>query len=239
MKKHLFSNEVWSIIPARSGSTRLKNKNLKKILSLSLVAKAILTSNKSKLINRTFLSTDSQRIKNEGLRFNAEVPFLRSKKNSRNLSNDFDVIYEFLNKISKIEKSLPKYIILLRPTTPLRKIIIRDQAITKFKKIKKYDSLISVHKMTEPVHKKYFIKNNVLKPVISDFTNDQANNPTQTFPGSFTANGYLDIIKTENILYKKSYLGKKCFPFITKKTIDIDYLIDLKVANYLAKKKLF
>ena len=62
---------------------------------------------------------------------------------------------------------------------------------------------------------------------------------SQIYPASYSANGYLDIIKTSNIIHKKNYLGKKSFPFITKKTIDIDYLLDLKIANYLAKEELF
>ena len=85
-------NEIWSLVPARSGSKRFKNKNLKKINKLSLVARAILHSKKSKRINRVFLSTDSIRIKKEGLKYGAEVPFLRTKKNSQDYSNDYDVI---------------------------------------------------------------------------------------------------------------------------------------------------
>ena len=60
-------NEVWALIPARSGSKRLKNKNLKKIKNLSLVARAIINCKKSMKIDRIFLSTNSKRIKNEGL----------------------------------------------------------------------------------------------------------------------------------------------------------------------------
>ena len=240
MKKYYLSNEVWCVVPARSGSTRLKNKNLKKILNLSLVARTIKSSKQSKLISRTFLSTNCRKIKKEGSKYMAEIPFLRSKKNSRNLATDYDVLREFLIKISKIEKLLPKYIILLRPTSPLRKVEVIDDAIKVFMKLnKKYDSLISVHKMSEPVHKKYFIKKNFLKPVFSNLTNDQTNNPSQIFPDSFTANGYLDIIKTSNIINKKSYLGNKSYPFITNRTIDIDHLIDLKIANYLAKQSFF
>ena len=200
------------IIPARGKSKGIKNKNLKKIKKLSLVARAIKISKKSKLIQRTFLSTDSDKIKREGLKYKAEVPFLRSKKNSRDSSNDFDVLKEFLSRIAKIEKVIPKYIILLRPTTPLRSAKIIDKAINKFKKIKNYDSLVTVHKMSDPVHRKFFIEKNKLKPVFSKFTLDQANMPRQNFPNSYTANGYLDIVKTKNIYkyvcYRRRSAGK-------------------------------
>ena len=80
------------------------------------------------------------------------------------------------------------------------------------------------------------IKKNFLVPVIPGITNDQANDPRQGFPSSYTANGYLDIIKTKNIFIKKKYLGEKCLPFIIPKAIDIDDRLDLDIVNYLADK---
>ena len=96
--------------------------------------------------------------------------------------------------------------------------------------------MVTVHKMSEPVHKKFFVKKNKLKTTFSKLTLDQANKPRQNFPNSYTANGYLDIVKTKNIYKEKKYLNKKCFPFIIPKTIDIDESIDLEIANYLVKK---
>ena len=235
MSNYKFLNKVWAIIPARSGSKRLKNKNLLKVGKLSLVGHAIKIASGTKNIHRIFVSTDSKKIMSESKKYNAEVPFLRSKKNSQDNSNDFDVLNEFLQKISKLENKLPKFIILLRPTTPLRNVKTINKAIKKFKRLKNYDSLVSAHKMNEPVHKKFFIKKNFLVPVISGLTNDQANKPRQKFISSYTANGYLDIIKTENI-FKKKYLGKKCFPFILQRAIDIDDKLDLLIANCLINK---
>lgn len=230
-------NEVWALIPARSGSKRLKNKNLKKIKNLSLVARAIINCKKSIKIDRIFLSTNSKRIKKEGLKYGAEAPFLRSTKNSQDKSNDFDVIKEFLYKISKIEKKIPNYIIFIRPTTPIRDSVLVDKAIKKFRGLKNYDSLVSVHEMNEPVHKKFYIKNNKLKPAIEKLTLDQANNPSRNFKKSYTANGYFDLINTKNIILKKSYLGKNCYPFITKSAIDIDDQKDFEIAKFFITSK--
>ena len=104
MKNFSTKDEVWSLIPARGGSKKVKKKNLQKILNYSLVAYAVKASKKSKFISRTFVSTDSKKIKQEGLKFGAEVPFLRSKKNSGDLSTNYDVVLEFLNKILQIDK---------------------------------------------------------------------------------------------------------------------------------------
>ena len=236
MNNYEFIDEVWALVPARSGSKRLKNKNLKKIKNLSLVARAIINCKKSINIDRVFLSTNSIKIKNEGLKFKAEVPFLRSKKNSRDSSNDFDVIKEFLKRIMKIEKKIPKFIIYVRPTSPIRDTFTVDKAIQKFRNLKGYDSLVTVHEMNEPVHKKFFIKKDKLRPVFKSLTLDQANNPRQNFKKSYTANGYLDLIKTKNIISGKNYLGKNCFPFITQSVIDIDDHFDFEIAKFLISR---
>ena len=233
MKNLIMNNNVWSLIPARSGSKTIKQKNLQKILNYSLVSYAIKASKKSKFISRTFVSTDSKKIKREALKFGAEVPFLRSKKNSGDKSTDYDVVLEFLTRILHIQNILPKYIMFLLPTTPFRESKVLDKAIIKFKKLKNYDSLASVDKMNEPVHKKFFIKNNKLKPVFSNLSIDDANKPRQSFPTSYNFNGYLRIFKTKNILKKN--LGTKCFPFIISRTIDIDDQFDLNFARYAAK----
>ena len=158
MKDLIIKNEVWSIIPARSGSKGIKKKNLQKILGHSLLKLTINASLKSKCIIRTFVSTDSKVFKKEALKCGAEVPFLRSKKNSSDKATDFQVMYEFLNMLIKTFGIIPKYFILLLPTSPFRDPKILDTAIIKFKRIKNYDSLVSVCPMEEPVQKKFFIK---------------------------------------------------------------------------------
>ena len=45
---------------------------------------------------------------------------------------------------------------------------------------------------------------------------------------------YQDVLETNNI-FKKKYLGTKCFPFIIPKSIDIDDQFDLNYARYVAK----
>ena len=232
MEKNYYSNKIWALVPARSGSKSIKNKNLQKIGNYSLVARAVRVAKNCKYIDRVFLSTDSFKIKKEGIKYKAEVPFLRSKKNSRNSSTDYDVMKEFLSKISKIEKTIPKYILYLRPTTPIRSNKILEKAIQKMKKLNNYDSLTSVHKMSEPVHKKFFIKNRQLISIFSKMSLDKSNEPRQNFPNSYTANGYIDIIKSKNILKHKRYLYKKCFPFLVPETIDIDTKFDLALAKF-------
>lgn len=228
-----------AIIPARSGSRRIKNKNIKLFDNKHLISFSIKAAIKSNLFKRIIVSTDSNKISKIAKKYGAEVPFLRSKKNSNDKSNDFDVIKEFLIKINMLEKQIPTYLIYIRPTTPIRENKIINKAIKQFKSLKNYDSLISVHEMNEPVHKKFFIKRKKLKPILKSMTLDQANNPRQKFAKSYTANGYLDIINTKNIIFKKNYLGKSSFPFVTKNSVDIDDSLDLEIVKFLINKNTY
>jgi CMP-N,N'-diacetyllegionaminic acid synthase len=226
------NNKVWALIPARIGSKTIKRKNLKKILGKTLLEITINTAISCKRIDRIFVSTDSKLITNISIKLGAEVEGLREAKYSTDFSTDLDVFKDFFLK--RRYKSLPEFFIYLRPTSPLRNYKILDYAILKFKKKINYDSMVSVHEMSETAYKKFVIKRNLLRPLFKSISLDKANMPRQNFKKTYSGNGYFDIIKTQNI-FKNKYLGEKCFPFITKKTLDINSQFDLNLCRLLKK----
>ena len=80
------------IIPARSGSKRIKNKNIQKINNQHLIEIVIKIAKKSGIFSRIVVSTDSKKIAKIAKNFGAEVPFFRSKK----LSDDYTPTYKVL-----------------------------------------------------------------------------------------------------------------------------------------------
>ena len=97
----------------------------------------------------------------------------------------------------------------------------------------------SVGLMSFPSQKTMRIKNKKLCSVIKiDFDMDKLNKPRNFYDKSFMPNGYIDIIKTENILNNKIH-GNKVLPFVIDKEIpDIDSKKDLHFAEFLMKKKI-
>ena len=96
--------------------------------------------------------------------------------------------------------------------------------------------MISVNE-TSSAFKTFTIKKKrYLCPSFKNMSLDDANKPRQNFTSTYLGNGYFDIVRTKNILNKK-FLGKKCFPFITKETIDIDQKKDLVLAKFILKNK--
>ena len=82
--------KIVALIPARSGSVRIKNKNILKIQNHPLLAYSIRSAINSKLFSRVIVSTDSKKYKKIAQHYGAEVQFLRPKNNSLSNSSDFE-----------------------------------------------------------------------------------------------------------------------------------------------------
>ena len=226
------------IIPARSGSKGLKDKNIKKINGIPLIGWTIKDCLQIKKFDKVIVSTDSKKYAKIALSFGAEVPFLRTKKNSQDKSEDIEFlkeIYEFYKK----KNIFYDYLVHMRPTTPLRRLDTLEKILNFFKKnIKKFDSLRSVQKMSESSYKSFVIKNkNNLTPIFkSNKKLDYFNKPRQFFPDTFFPNGYMDIYKTKNLL-KKTLYGNSTAAYITENAVEIDDINNFLYFKYLLSKK--
>ena len=222
--------KIIAIIPARAGSTSIKNKNLIKIKNKTLISYSIAAAKKSKFINRIIVSTDSEKIKKFAKKNGAEVPFLRPKKISGFLSKDIDYLKHCIYSLKK-DKYYPDFIVLLRPTTPFRETKIIDDAIRLFKK-SKCDSLRSVSIAKETPFKMWRKKGKFIKPIFGMKKIDKTNFPRQKLEKFYWQNGYIDIIKPKTINKYRNELGKKILFYEIKSNIfEVDYKYQLKFAN--------
>ncbi len=119
--------KIICVIPARSGSKGLKNKNLKKLKNLPLIAHTIIQAKKSKYISDVYVSTDSIKIANISKHYGAIVPFLRPKKLARDSSMVMDSYFYLIENI-RDRKKIDDFVALL-PTSPLRKTNDINQTI--------------------------------------------------------------------------------------------------------------
>ncbi len=223
--------KVVAIIPARSGSRSVKNKNIQKIKNKPLLGWAIETCKKSKEIDYFFVLTDSNYYKRIAIKYGASVPFNRPKSISTNTSSDIEFIEYSIKKLQTL-KIYPKLIVNMRPTTPFRNYKKIDRAIKFFlKNIKTYTSLRSIEEMSESSFKTVIVKNKIAKPILQKYTMDEINLPRQGFKKTYLPNGYIDIYKTQHIKKNRNLYGRKVSAFITDKTIEIDTKYDLQLAK--------
>jgi CMP-N,N'-diacetyllegionaminic acid synthase len=222
-----------ALIPARSGSKGVKNKNILKLNGFPLLAFSIRAALLSKEIDRVIVSTDSKSYKKLALEFGAEVPFLRPKNISADKSNDYDFVKHSLDWFATEDGLMPSHIVQLRPTTPLRDPKLIDKAIREFKKNKRATALRSVNLMPETAYKCFHIKNKYLQCVCTKNSDlDSLNDPRQSFPQTYQGNGYVDVMKTSYILKNNHLHGNQVMAFITPMITEIDTKEDFKYVEF-------
>jgi CMP-N,N'-diacetyllegionaminic acid synthase len=223
--------KIIGIIPARGGSKGIPKKNIKEYLGKPLIAYSIDQSLKSKYINETFVSTDDKEIQQIAIEYGAESPFLRPDDISQDLSPDKDFLIHFAYWYQFNRKDNPKLLVQLRPTYPNRDVTIIDDAIEKFlSKYDEFDSLRTIVENEKTPYKMYTIFDDKLRPLFENVNDlvEPYNQARQLLPKTYLHNGYLDIVKTENLILTDSITGKRIMPYLLKKdeTDDIDTIED-------------
>jgi CMP-N,N'-diacetyllegionaminic acid synthase len=225
-------NNILCIIPARSGSKGIINKNIYNYNEQPLLSWSINQAKESKYNLKIFVSTDSEIYQKIAIEYGAECPVLRPSDISQDLSIDYDFILHTLEWLKDNENYLPSLIVQLRPTYPNRKIKVIDECIELFlNNIDKYDSLRSVIPIDKSPYKMYNIKEDVLVPLFTEVNDikEPYNQPRQILPKCFLHNGYIDIIKTETIYKYKDVTGNTIYPYVMNPSEcdDIDTIEDL------------
>ena len=148
-----------AVIPARKGSIGIKNKNVLLIKKKPLIQYTFCEVEKSNLINHIFLSTNDSRIKKLSS-LNSKIKIIdREKKLCTSKALMRDVVIDSILKIKKILKLKNFNLVLLQPTSLLRKSLHINQSIKIFNKHTKKKTLMSV---SEPINHPYetVFKNN-------------------------------------------------------------------------------
>ena len=218
------------IIPARSGSKRIKDKNIKLFFGKPLIYYSIKLALKTKLFKRVLVSTDSKKIAKVAKGYGAEVPFLRSKKNS----NDKAPIHEVLKETIKNLGLKSQFVVCLYPTAPLLKALDLKRGLRKAKK--NYDQVIAISKFQSPIQRAFRVYN---KKYIKFINPKYKYYRSQDLENRYFDTGTFAIYKT-NII--KNYIKKKNlkigFIEIDKlSAIDINEKEDFEYAKMLFKLK--
>ena len=230
--------KILAIIPARSGSKSIPNKNLIKLNNHPLISYSIKFAKTEALIDRVVCSTDSKEIADVALRYGAEVPFLRPKSISRDNSTDIELILFTLRKLEK-KKYYPDFIAYIRPTSPLRYKGMVCDAVKILKHNLMSDSVRSVSLVNHTPYKMWKINKSKLIPILK-LKNilEPYNTIRQKLPLVYIQTGHLEIIKVKTIKKQKSITGKNIYPLIVKPEflVDIDNYDDLHLATLKYKK---
>lgn len=213
-----------AIIPARSGSRGLKDKNIIDICGKPLIAYTIEAAIKSCVFSRVIVSTNSFYYGEISQSFGAEVLY-----RGENLSNDNATTYMVIEDFLKRNHGEIDYFSLLQPTSPMRTANHINQAVALFEsRFDSFDFLVSVK---EAEHTSLLVK-----PIEDDlslkyFDTDFTNYRRQTYK-EYSPNGAIFFGKPDKYLQKKHFFGARSLAYIMDAvdSIDIDNELDYEIA---------
>lgn len=209
-----------AIIPARSSSKGIKNKNLALLHDKPLLYYTINAAKNSKYIDKIVLSSDGDDILAYGQTQDIDV-LKRPKELALDDTTSDKVVLHALSFYKDYEN-----IILLQPTSPLRTNIHIDEAFLKFEN-EHSNTLISVIKCDNKILKAFIDDNGHLKGICD---NKYPFMPRQKLPKTYMSNGAIYIVKSNLFLNNPTFLQEKTSYYVMdeKASLDIDTIDDLK-----------
>jgi len=232
-------SEIIAIIPARSGSKSLRDKNIELLSGHPLIAYSIAAAKLSLKIDRIIVSTDSEYYSEIALKYGAEVPFIRPKKFASDSSTDHDFLVHAMEWFHKNESSLPEHWVHLRPTTPLRSPLVLDEAISLIISDENSTSLRSGHKAPESPFKWFSMdENGYFKGLIDSGMGGKEvyNLPKESFGDVYIPDGYVDVLKASHIMRNISTHGNNMIGFQSPVCSEIDSIEEFEYIQYLLSK---
>lgn len=220
------------IIPARSGSKGLKDKNIIDVCGKPLIAYSIDAAVKSNLFSRVIVSTDSEKYGEIAKLYGAEVMY-RGEALSNDKATTFMVIEDILNRL----KQDIDYFALLQPTSPMRTEKHVIEACQKFEtNMGKFDFLVSVK---EAEHGAVLVKPIEDDDSLKHFDTDFSNYRRQSFK-EYSPNGAIFLAKPDAYLARKHFFGEKSIAYKMSDfdSIDIDNSLDYELACICMNKRM-
>ncbi|MBQ7066422.1 MAG: acylneuraminate cytidylyltransferase family protein [Lachnospiraceae bacterium] len=230
--------KILAIIPARSGSKSVVNKNIRLINGKPMMAYSIEHAKESKYINRIIVTTDSEEYAAIAREYGAETPFLRPAELAGDNSLDIEVFEHALGWLKKEEGYEPDIIVQLRPTDPIRNPEDIDKMIEMMLEDDTVDAVRSVALTDTVPHKMWYVgEDNIMEPIMKDIP-EAYNMPRQELPKIYHQNGNTDVLRPRNITEYHSMTGKKIKGYIMSEMYDVDTEADfLRISECLKIKQ--
>lgn len=232
--------EVLAIIPARSGSKSVKDKNIRLINGKPMMTYSIVHALQAKCIDRVIVSTDSEKYAEIARKYGAETPFIRPSEYATDTSLDIDVFRHALKYLERNEHYTPELVVQLRPTYPIRRTSDIENMVKYMKDNPDIDSMRCIAPAKEIPYKMWFkdkSNDNLILPVMTDIP-ECYNMPRQQLPKVYYQNACIDVIRADIILKKNSMSGNKIAGYEMNENFDIDTEEEFRAAEkYLMKNK--
>lgn len=225
--------QTLGVVPARSGSKGIPNKNLVDLAGRPLIAHTIEAARASKLVSRLIVSTDDERIAAAARQAGAEVPFLRSEELATDEAGNVEVFIDAIERMRR-EGFAGPWAVLLQPTSPLRTAEDIDSA-GRLMQERQADVVVSVCE-AEP-HPWLAMQTDEQDWLHPAGFGGRAQPGRQAFPPMYTLNGAIYLVDIDSFLKRRSMYGPQTAGYLMprERSVDINTPIDLQFCEFLLR----
>jgi CMP-N,N'-diacetyllegionaminic acid synthase len=229
---------IVALIPARAGSKRVPDKNIRPLAGHPLIAYTIAAALQSEVFSAVLVSTDSQLYAEIAKYYGAEVPYLRPAELAGDLSPDIEWVEYTLNRLRQDGREYDFFSI-LRPTSPFRLPETIQRAWRAFQEEEGVDSLRAVEKCKQHPGKMWIVRGTRMMPLLPLGPPEQPwySSQYQSLPEVYVQNASLEIAWSRVVFEKKTIAGNVLMPFFTKgyEGFDLNSDYDWNIAEQLVR----
>ncbi|MCI8798379.1 MAG: acylneuraminate cytidylyltransferase family protein [Lachnospiraceae bacterium] len=222
-----------AIIPARSGSKGLKDKNIRDLCGMPLMAYTIRAAIKSECFDEIMVSTDSEKYAEIAREYGAKVPFLRSEATATDTASSGDMIEEVLEGYKNRGQEFDTFC-LLQPTSPLRS----SEDIWAAYETYRTRASFAVISVCEAEHSPLWCGHLPETNEFTNFINPDSMKRRQDGGKFYRLNGAIYIVNVNKFKRDRFYYQAGSYAYIMpqEKSVDIDTEMDFRLAELLIQK---
>ena len=232
-------DSIVALIPARAGSKRVPDKNIRPLAGHPLMAYTIAAAMDSGVFSDVIVSTDSEHYAKIAKHYGAQVPFLRPAALAGDQSPDIEWVEFTLSRLQESDRKHDCFSI-LRPTSPFRLPQTIQRAWQAFSSQQGVDSLRAVEKCTQHPGKMWVVRGKRMMPLLPLGPAEQPWHSSQypSLPEIYVQNASLEIAKSQVVFEDRTIAGNVVMPFLTTdyEGFDVNNEYDWQLAEHTVRK---
>ena len=231
-------HSIVALIPARAGSKRVPDKNIRPLAGHPVIAYTIAAALDSGVFTDVIVSTDSEHYAKIVKYYGAQVPFLRPAELAGDQSPDIEWLEFTLSRLQEADRKYDCFSI-LRPTSPFRLPATIQRAWQEFSTQHGVDSLRAVEKCTQHPAKMWVVRGNRMMPLLPLGPAEQPWHSSQypSLPEIYVQNASLEIAWSRVVFEDRTIAGNVVMPFLTvgHEGFDVNNEYDWQLAEQMVK----
>jgi N-acylneuraminate cytidylyltransferase len=229
---------IVALIPARAGSKRVPDKNVRPLAGHPLIAYTVAAALQSGIFAAVVVSTDSEQYRDAARHYGAESPYLRPPELAGDLSPDIEWVAYTLERLAADGRRFDCFSI-LRPTSPFRQPQTIVRAWRQFLAEEGVDSLRAVEKCKQHPGKMWVVRGRRMTPLLPLGPAEQPwhSSQYQALPEVYVQNASLEIAWSRVVFEGRTIAGDVQMPFFTEgyEGFDVNYPADWRRAEELVR----